>query len=277
MAGPEMRRYFDPERFFIILHDQRGGGRSRPSAEWRENTTWDLVADVDRLREHLGVTGKAILWGGSWGSTLALAYAEAHPERVSGLVLRGVFLYTRAEVDHFYHGGAADFFPENFERLQNLVPEPESLDYPRQLFEMTHSEDPETRQRAIDGWAYYEIRMVSVGMTDDECQAIVEQYDMTSFSVLENHYMRHGCFLEEGQLLRDADQIAHLPTFIVNGRFDVICPPRTAWALAREFDAVRLEIPAAGHTAREEAITRALVEGTAWVADQGGGGRLIGP
>ncbi|MCP4654057.1 MAG: prolyl aminopeptidase [bacterium] len=268
-AGPEMRQYFDPQRFFIILHDQRGGGRSRPVAEWRENTTQHLVEDVNRLREHLGITGKAILWGGSWGSTLALAYAETYPERVSGLVLRGVFLGTQGEIDHFYHGGTGLLFPENYERLRELVPDPESLDYPRQLFEMTQSDDPATRKRAIDGWAYYEIRMVSVGMSDEQCQEIVDQYDLTSFSVLENHYMSHRCFLEENQLLRDASKIAHLPTFIVNGRFDVICPPRNAWELSKRIENVKLEFPpGAGHTAREEANTRALVRGTEWVADQ---------
>ncbi len=272
-AGPRMRRYFDPQRFFIILHDQRGGGRSRPVAEWRENTTQHLVEDINRLREHLGVTGKAIIWGGSWGSTLALAYAETYPERVSGLVLRGVFLGTQAEIDHFYHGGASLLFPENYERLRELVPDPESLDYPRQLFEMTQSDDPATRKRAIDGWAYYEIRMVSVGMSDERCQAIVEQYQdtLTSFSVLENYYMSHRCFLEENQLLRDAGKIAHLPTFIVNGRFDVICPPRNAWELAKRLGNAKVEFPAgAAHSDREEAVTRALVRGTAWVADQVG-------
>jgi len=268
-AGPELRQYFDPQRFFIILHDQRGSGRSRPVAEWRENTTQELVEDINRLREHLGITGKAILWGGSWGSTLALTYAETYPERVSGLVLRGVFLATQAEIDYFYHGGAAMFFPENFQRLREVVPEPESLDYPRQLFEMTQSDDPATRKRAIDGWAYYEIRMISVGISDEQSQEIVDQYDMTSFSVLENYYMSHRCFLEEGQLLRDVAKIAHLPTFIVNGRFDVICPPRHAWELSKRFTNVKVEFPAgAGHTAREQANTTALVRGTEWVADQ---------
>jgi proline iminopeptidase len=268
-AGPELRRYFDPQRFRIILHDQRGAGRSRPTAEWRDNTTWDLVEDINRLREHLEVEGKAVLWGGSWGSTLALAYAEKHPELVSGLVLRGVFLATRAEIDYFYHGGAALFFPDNFEQLQQVVPEPDSLDYPRQLFEMTRSDDPEVRERAIKGWAYYEIRMVSVNMTDEMARGIVEQYDMTTFSVLENYYMSNGCFLEEGQLLRDSTRIADIPTFIVNGRLDVICTPRGAWNLAGQLNRVKLELPAAaGHSSREPAIAEALLRGTAWVADQ---------
>ena len=268
-AGPRMRRFFDPERFCIILHDQRGAGRSRPAAEWRQNTTQDLVADINRLREHLGVDRPAILFGGSWGSTLALAYAEAHTELVAGLVLRGVFTARRLEIEYFYHGGAALFYPQNWERLRALVPDPESLDYPRQLFEMTQSDDPETRRRAIDGWARYEIRMISVGITDEATEQILADYDMTTFSVLENYYMMNGCFLEEGQLLRDADRIAHLPTFIVNGRFDAVCPPRTAYALAQRLENVVLELPQdAGHSDHEPSIEAALVRGAAWVADQ---------
>ena len=272
-AGPRMRRFFDPERFCIILHDQRGAGRSRPTAELRRNTTQNLVADINRLREHLGIVRPAILFGGSWGSTLALAYAEAHPELVAGLVLRGVFTARRKEIDYFYHGGAAVFYPEVWERLRAIIPDPEGLDYPRQLFEMTQSDDPEIRQRAIDGWARYEIRMVSVGITDEITEEILNDYDMTAFSVLENFYMMNGCFLEEGQLLRDADRIAHLPTFIVNGRFDAVCPPRTAYALARRLENVVLELPQdAGHSDFEPSIEEALVRGAAWVADQIEGG-----
>ncbi len=268
-TSPRMRRFFDPARFFIILHDQRGAGHSRPAAEWRENSTPDLVADINRLRDHLGVDGRAIVWGGSWGSTLALAYAEAHPERVSGLVLRGVFLATSAEIDHFYHGGAALLFPDSFKRLQDLVPNPDSFDYPAQLFALTQSADPAVRQRAIRGWAAYEFSMASVTLTEEQCRAIVETNDLTSFSVLENHYMKHGCFLAEGQILQDVDRIAHLPVAIVNGRFDIICPPRTAHRLAEKLENVRLSIvTGAGHSDRDEGMAEALVASTIWVADQ---------
>lgn len=269
-AGPDMRRFFDPDQYKIILFDQRGAGRSRPVAEWRENTTQLLVEDINTLRDHLGVAEKAMLFGGSWGTTLAVAYAEAHPDLVSGMVLRGVFLATRKEIDHFYHGGTAAFFPENFARLQSIVPRPESRDYPRQLFEMIESGDEAARSRAIKGWAYYEIRMASMSMTAESCQEIVEKYDMTAFSVLENHYMMNGCFLEEGQLLRDAGRIAHIPTFIVNGRYDVICPPATAHALAAKLDTVRLELTTAGHSQSEPENTAALVRGVHWVAERVG-------
>jgi proline iminopeptidase len=268
-AHPEMRQYFDPDRYRIILHDQRGGGRSRPLAEWRDNTTWDLVEDINRLREHLMVRGKAVVWGGSWGSTLALAYAEAYPELVSALILRGVFLGTKAEIDYFYHGGAALLFPDNYERLRTIIPDPSSLDYPRQLFEMTQSDDPELRQKAIKTWAYYEIRMSSVGMTDEICQSIVDGYDMSAFSVLESYYMSQGCFLEEGQLLRDIGTIAHIPTFIVNGRFDAVCTPNNAWELAKHLEHATLTLaPNAGHSSREASITEALIQAGNTVADQ---------
>lgn len=267
-AGPDMRRFFDPDEFKVILFDQRGAGRSRPKGEWKENTTQLLIEDINKLRDHLGVKGKAMLFGGSWGTTLAVAYAEAHPDRVCGMVLRGVFLGSRAEIDHFYHGGVAKFFPENFAKLKQLVPAPERKDYPRQLFEMTQSRDPEVRRRAIEGWAYYEIRMASLQMTDERCLKIVTNYDMTAFSVLENHYMMNACFLEEGQLLKNAEKIAHIPTFIVNGRFDVICPPITACALADRLETKKLELTPAGHSQLEAPTIAALMNGVKWVAER---------
>jgi proline iminopeptidase len=270
-TNPEMRRFFDPKDHKIILFDQRGAGRSRPAGEWRENTTDLLVEDIQRLRTHLGVEGKAILFGGSWGTTLGLAYAEAHPDLVSGLLLRGVFLATTAEIDYFYHGGAATHFPENFERLKRVVPRPERMDYPRQLFEMTQSEDPIVREKAIKGWAFYEIRMVSLNMTDSECEsrlANVPPDVLKGFSVLENYYMMNRCFLKEGQLLADVHKIAAIPTFIVNGRYDAICPPITAYRLASRLKTVALELTTAGHAQGEPANTEALLRGAKWLSAQ---------
>lgn len=271
IASPEMRQFFDPERFFMLLFDQRGAVRSRPTGEWRNNTTQLLIEDINKLRDHVGIEGKAILFGGSWGTTLALAYAETHPDLVAGMLLRGVFLATRDDIDYFYHGGAAAQFPDAWERLRSILPEPKSLDYPRQLFEMATSEDPETSKLAIEEWALYEIRMVSVSMTDDRAQSIIEQYadSLRSFSVLENFYMMNGCFLEDGQLLRDADRIAHIPTYIVHGRFDTVCRPKGAWELAQRLDNVHLEITAnAGHSQNEPANLEALVRGGKWLEDQ---------
>jgi proline iminopeptidase len=267
-AGPDMAQFFDPTKFKIILFDQRGAGRSLPKGEWRENNTQLLMEDINKLRDHIGIEGKAILFGGSWGSTLAVAYAEAYPERVSGMVLRGIFLGTQKEIDHFYHGGVSLFFPENFKQLKSLLPHPESLDYPKQLFEMTQSDDSLIRERAVKGWAYYEIRMASLTMTHERCSQIVDHYDMTAFSVLENYYMMNRCFLKERQLLEDVHKIAHIPTYIVNGRYDVICPPWAAWILAAGLDKVRLEITMAGHTQQDPENMEAILRGVKWIAEQ---------
>lgn len=268
---PEMRRFFDPAKHRIILFDQRGAGRSRPSAELRENTTSLLVEDIQKLRRHLGVEGKAILFGGSWGTTLGLAYAEAHPDLVSGMLLRGVFLATKAEIDYFYHGGTAAHFPENFERLRRVVPRPAQLDYPRQLFEMTQSQEPATRKKAIRGWAFYEIRMGSLETTDEACErrvASVPEDVLEAFSVLENYYMLNACFLEEGELLRRADRIANIPTYIVNGRYDAVCPPRAAYELASRLKDAMLEVPIAGHSQSDPANTEALLRGARWLSER---------
>jgi proline iminopeptidase len=268
---PEMRRFFDPAKHRIILFDQRGAGRSRPSGEWRENTTSLLVEDIQKLRRHLGVEGKAILFGGSWGTTLGLAYAQAYPEFVSGMLLRGVFLATKAEVDYFYHGGTAAHFPENFERLRSVVPRPAQLDYPRQLFEMTQSEDAAIRRKAINGWAFYEIRMGSLEMTDEACERRVSSVPedvLRAFSVLENYYMMNACFLEEGQLFRRADRIAKIPTYIVNGRYDAVCPPRMAYELASRLKDTKLELPVAGHSQSDPANTEALLRGARWLSER---------
>jgi proline iminopeptidase len=267
-AGSEMRTFFDPDKFKIILFDQRGAGRSRPAAEWRENNTQVLMEDINTLRNHLGVEGPAMILGGSWGSTLAIAYAEAYPELVSGLVLRGIFLGSKSEIDYFYHGGAAEAYPENFARLQSIIPNAEDFTYPKQLFDMTQSDDPELREKAINGWAYYEVRMLSMDMTDEMCQEIVDNYDMTTFSVLENWYMANSCFLDDDQLLREADKIAHIPTYIVNGKHDHICPPVTAEALAAKLVTVKLELPEAAHSQRSPAIREGLLRGVKWVSQQ---------
>jgi proline iminopeptidase len=270
-AGPRMRRFFDPERFYVLLFDQRGAIRSRPVAEWRDNTTQLLIEDINRLREHVGIDRKAILFGGSWGTTLALAYAETYPEHVGGMVLRGVFLATQQEIDGFYHGGTAVLFPDNWERLRKILPEPESYTYPRQLFDMATGDDAIARKKAIEGWAYYELRMASIYMTDESTEEMIRELSdyLMPFAVLENYYMMNNCFLDEGQILRDVARIAHIPTFIVHGRFDAICQPRSAYQLAGQLQRVKLELPAAaGHLRDEPPTTEALVRGVRWVADQ---------
>lgn len=259
-CGPYMFDYFDLDRWNVILHDQRGAGKSRPRNELTDNNTQALVRDIEALRNHLGLK-KVVLFGGSWGSTLALAYAETYPENVSGIILRGVFTATRQEIDDFYHGGTAAFFPEAYERLQSIIPDPATLNYPQQLLELLQSEDPEIRRKAGYEWARYETRLVFLNLPDEKVDPLLEQYgDATyTFSLMENWYMAHNCFLDDGQLLEHADRIAHIPTIIVHGRYDMVCRPRAAWALAKRLDNCRLWfVPASGHASNEPAMTEHL-------------------
>jgi proline iminopeptidase len=259
-CGPTMRRFHDPKRYFIILHDQRGAGRSRPSAELVDNNTQALVSDIEQLRLALRLK-RVQLFGGSWGSTLALAYAQKYPQHVSSLVLRGVFTATREEIDHFYHGGAGQFFPEVHERLRAVVPRPDSKDYPAQLLALLTGKDHDTRQKVARAWAAYETKLAALATSDEEVGAIVDAEDCYSFSLIENHYMANACFLNEGQLLADASKLSGIPTVICHGRYDVICPPMTAWRLMKAVGGARLVIvEAAGHSGSAPPMRSALIE-----------------
>jgi proline iminopeptidase len=258
-SSPTMRRFCNPEKFLIVVYDQRGAGKSRPYADIRENTTWDLVSDIDKLREHLGLQ-KIILFGGSWGATLALAYAEAHSGNVSGLVLRGVFTATSEEIDHFYHGGVRSFFPEVYDRFVSSFPDPRRRPLPAYLLELLRSEDPAVREKFARVWFEYEAKIASLAISDEEVTAELHGYDPFAFSLIENYYMANGCFLEEGQLLRDAGKLRGIETVIVNGRYDMICPPETAYRLHKMLPGSKLIIAeGAGHWMGEPGIEKALV------------------
>jgi proline iminopeptidase len=260
-CSPYYRRFFDPEKYFIILHDQRGAGRSKPYAEILENDTWNLVEDINRLRAHVGVEGKAVLFGGSWGATLGLAYAEAYPENVSGLVLRGVFTATREEIDHFYHGGVRPFFPEVYDRLVNSLPEPERRPLPQYLFELIESDDASVRDKFAYEWARYELKIASLHFSDERVEGFLEDYNPLALARLENYYMANGCFLEEGQLLRDAGRLGDMRVIMVNGRYDVVCPPVTAYRLHETLPNSKLVLAeSSGHWMGEPAIQSALLE-----------------
>jgi proline iminopeptidase len=257
---PALKRYHDPGKWLIILHDQRGSGRSTPFGEVRDNTTSHLVEDIERLRQHLGHESVA-LFGGSWGSTLALAYAEKYPQRVSSMVLRGVFTGRQSEIDHFYHGGVETFFPDAYAALRSAVPRPESRDWPLQLLDLTTSQDSAVRDRAIRAWALYETRVSAVGMTDAQANEEMKGWNPLAFSRIENLYMANRCFLEEGQLLRDASRLADIPVVIVQGRYDLICPPITAWQLHQALPRSRLVwVEDAGHSGSAPPMRRVLVE-----------------
>lgn len=257
-CSPAMRRYFDPLVYRVVLFDQRGCGRSRPTAVVEGNTTWDLVADIEVIRNLLGIE-RFVLFGGSWGATLALIYAISHPARVSRLVLRGVFLATKAELDWFYGGGVATFFPDYWARFIGAVPEVERDDliaaYHRRLF----SGQPADEMRYARIWAGWENALASVhsdGMFTDGPGEYAR-----AFARLENHYFHNGAFLEsDGWILQKKHKIAHIPMVIVQGRFDMICPPSSAWKLAMGLLSCDLRmIPVAGHALSEPGISAELV------------------
>ncbi|WP_136683165.1 prolyl aminopeptidase [Falsirhodobacter xinxiangensis] len=257
-CSPAMRRYFDPAHYRVILFDQRGCGRSRPYASVEDNTTWHLVADIERIRHLLGIEDW-ICFGGSWGATLALVYAITHPERVNRLVLRGVFLGTQAELDWFYGGGAGRFYPELWGRFVAPIPQAERDDmiaaYNRRLFSGDHVE--EARLGRI--WANWENALASV-QTEGVPGEAPSEY-ARAFARLENHYFTNRCFLDDdGWILRNRREIQHIPTLVVQGRLDMICPPVSAHRLTENWAGAELRIvPMAGHALSEPGISAALV------------------
>ncbi|MDO5643898.1 MAG: prolyl aminopeptidase [Paracoccus sp. (in: a-proteobacteria)] len=255
-CSPFMRRFFDPAHYRVILFDQRGCGLSRPHASVIANTTAHLIADIELIRTTLGIT-RWTAFGGSWGATLALAYAEAHPARVSALVLRGVFLGTRAELDWFYRGGAARFWPEHWQNFCAPIPQDERGDmiaaYHRRLF----SGDEPLERRLARHWIMWENGLAGMDITNPG--AASPDY-ARAFARLECHYFMNACFLDEGQILRDRDRIADIPCEVVQGRYDMVCPPAGAWALAEGWQNCRLRmIPSSGHALSEPRIAAELV------------------
>lgn len=258
-CGPVHRRYYDPKKFRIVLHDQRGAGRSKPFAEVAGNTTPELVKDIEKLRVHLGIE-KFLLVGGSWGSTLGLAYAEAHPERVTGMILRGVFLCTAGEIEHFYGGGTVTYFPEVVEKLWKDVPEMAGKSRPQRLLSLLLSPDAAVRNRTARAWAGYETKISRLVQSDEAVETSLDSYDPLAFARIENHYLANGCFMPEGQLLRDAGKLRDIPAVLINGRYDVVCPPVNAWRLHQVLPKSRLRIvDASGHSGGEPGIEQEIL------------------
>ncbi|MFV2051160.1 prolyl aminopeptidase [Aliiroseovarius sp. YM-037] len=258
-CSPAMRRFFDPDIYNVILFDQRGCGRSRPYASVEANTTWHLVADIEHIREALGIDAW-IVFGGSWGATLALIYAQSWPERVRHLVLRGVFLATESELRWFYGGGAARFWPERWAEFESLVPEDERDDligaYHKRLFSGNSAQET----RFARAWTAWENALASLGNGGRPSESPAEY--ARAFARLENHYFTNKAFLSvDGQIMRDVDKIAGIPGDIVQGRYDMICPPEAAMRLAGKWGkkAALQIIPNAGHALSEPGIAAALV------------------
>jgi proline iminopeptidase len=261
----DYRRFFDPDAYRVILFDQRGSGRSTPHASLDDNTTWHLVADIEQLRERCGVD-QWLVFGGSWGSTLALAYAETHPERVNGLVLRGIFLGRQNEASWFYEDsqGASAIFPDNWEDFLRVIPEAERSDMIGAYYRRLTSPDESVRVEAARAWSTWESSALRLLPDQELIDEFTEPEKAVALARIECHYFMNDCFFDsDNYLIENVDRIRHIPAVIVHGRYDIICPLMSAWELHRAWPEATLNIiPDAGHATSEPGITDALVRAT---------------
>jgi proline iminopeptidase len=259
----DYRRYFDPEAYRVVLFDQRGSGQSTPHASLEENTTWHLVADIERLREHLGIESWMV-FGGSWGSTLSLAYAQTHPQRARQLVLRGIFLCRPKEIEWFYQEGASAIFPDVWEEYVKVIPAAERHDMLTAYHRRLTSEDEAVRLEAARAWSIWEGSTSKLFPDPDLIEHFAEPQQALSLARIECHYFMHNSFFEtDNYLIENVGKIRHIPTVIVQGRYDVVCPMMSAWELHRAWPEAELHvIPDAGHSVSEPGIIDALVEAT---------------
>jgi proline iminopeptidase len=262
-TNAKCRRFFDPAVYRIVLFDQRGCGKSTPHAELTDNTTWDLVADIERVREHLGVDRWQV-FGGSWGSTLALAYAQTHPDKVSELVLRGIFMLRRWELEWFYQKGCDALYPDAWETYLNAIPEVERGDLMSAYHRRLTSPDAKTRTDAARAWSVWEGATSFLWQDKSHIESSAEDEFALAFARIECHYFVNGGFFEhDDQLLRNIERIRNIPAVIVQGRYDVVCPLRSAWDLHRAWPEADLHIVQdAGHSAFEPGIVHELMEAT---------------
>lgn len=257
------RRYFDPKKWRIILFDQRGCGKSTPFAELKDNTTWDLVADIEKLRTHLKISKWAV-FGGSWGSTLALSYSITHPEMCSELFLRGIFLLRKKEIDWFYQEGCSKIFPDLWEEYVKPIPENERHDFVTAYYKRLTSPDAQVRKTAAHAWSVWEGSTSKLMYDAEAASRFGEDEFADAFARIECHYFTNkGFFTEDNFLLNNVDKIRKIKTVIVQGRYDVVCPADSAWALHRAFPEAELHIIGdAGHSLSEKGITSKLIEYT---------------
>jgi proline iminopeptidase len=261
-CNADSRRFFDPKRYRIVLFDQRGCGRSKPHAEIAKNTSQDLVADMERIRVALGIE-RWLVFGGSWGSTLGLLYAETHPERALALVLRGIFLGTQGELDWFYQTGINSIFPDHYAEFTAAIPLAERGDLLRAYHRRLIHPDIEVRRSAAEAWSLFEARCSTLLPSDTLVNYFTEPDVAMAVSRIESHYFVNGCFLAPDQLLRGADRLRAIPCVIVQGRYDMVCPAVSAWRLKQAWPEAELRIiPDSGHSASEPATRAALVETT---------------
>jgi proline iminopeptidase len=262
-TNPKCRRFFDPAIYRIVLFDQRGCGKSTPHAELTDNTTWDLVADIERMRTHLSIDRWQV-FGGSWGSTLALAYAQTHPDKVTELVLRGIFLLRRSELEWFYQQGCNALYADAWETYRDAIPEVERADMMSAYYRRLTSPDAATRIAAARAWSVWEGATSFLWQDRTHIASSGENEFALAFARIECHYFVNGGFLEhDNQLLRNVERIRDIPAIIVQGRYDVVCPMRSAWDLHRAWPEADLKIVQdAGHSAFEPGIMHELLEAT---------------
>ncbi len=262
-CSPKSRRFFDPAHYRIVLFDQRGCGRSTPHAELTDNTTWHLVADIEAIRSHLGIDRWQV-FGGSWGSTLALSYAQTHPDRVSELVLRGIFMLRRWELEWFYQKGCDALFPDAWETYLSAIPEAERGDLMSAYHRRLTSPDGDVRLTAAKAWSVWEGSTSFLLQDHAHINGTAQDEFALAFSRIECHYFVNGGFFDhDDQLLRNVDRIRGIPAVIVQGRYDVVCPMRSAWDLHRAWPEADLRIAVdSGHSAFEPGILHELVEAT---------------
>ncbi len=256
------RRFFDPEKYRIILFDQRGAGKSTPHANLENNTTQYLVADMEAIRKHLGIE-QWVLFGGSWGSTLALVYAQAHPEKVLAMVLRGIFLCRPQEINWFYQKGASRLFPDAWQDYCRPIPENERGNMVAAYYKRLTSDNDLVRTKAAKAWSIWEGRTSTLKPSKEVVSSFGNLHTAVSLARIECHYFMNNSFLEPNQILNNTDKIKDLPAIIVQGRYDVVCPMESAWDLHQALPASELDIiPDAGHSAMEPGIIDALVKAT---------------
>ncbi len=256
------RRFFDPEIYRIVLFDQRGAGRSKPHASLERNTTPDLISDMERIREHLAVD-RWVVFGGSWGSTLGLLYAEAHPRRVLALILRGIFLCRRHEIAWFYQQGASRIFPDYWQDFIAPIPEPERDKLLKAYYERLTGDDELARMAAAKAWSMWEGRCVTLLPSGSVRDFFGSPHVALSLARIEAHYFINDCFLSPNQILRDAHRLANIPGVLVHGRYDIVCPLENAVQLKKAWAKAQLVVvPDGGHAASEPGITDALLKAT---------------
>ncbi len=260
---PDYRRFFDPAAYRIVLFDQRGSGKSTPHANLEENTTWHLVADIERIREHLGIDSW-VVFGGSWGSTLALAYAQTHPARARALVLRGIFLCRPKEIRWFYQEGASAVYPDAWEHYVKVIPEAERADLLGAFHRRLTSEDEAVRLEAARAWSIWEGSTSKLYPDENLIAHFGDPQFALAFARIECHYFMNNAFFEtDNYLIENVGKIRHIPAVIVQGRYDVVCPLMSAWELHQAWPEADLRIiPDAGHSALEPGTRSALVEAT---------------